>query len=270
MNYCKASFYTSDISLRERLIAILDEAGFTAFEETDEALLAYIPEAERGSIDLDSILPEPVRREEDIIEPQNWNAVWESSFEPVTVPGFCTVRAAFHPANPGSEHDIIITPKMSFGTGHHATTRLMMAAMQGMDFRDKRVLDFGTGTGILAILAGKLGASEVLAIDNDPWSVENAEENVAANGVGGVTVALGSLEAAAGRHYDYILANINRHILLQYMKDMRALLQPGGILQLSGILAADEEIISESAVNTGLTKRGLLSEAEWIALTFTA
>ena len=270
MNHCKVSFFTQSDELRGRLIAILDEAGFTAFEETDEALLAFIPQSERAAIALERILPEPVRWEEAVIEPQNWNAVWEESFEAVTVPGFCTVRAAFHEANPDSPHDIIITPKMSFGTGHHATTRLMMQAMRDMDFAGKRVLDFGTGTGILAILAKKLGAAEVFALDNDEWSVENTAENIAANGAADISILQGSLEEAGGYEFDAILANINRHILLQYMPGMRSLLKEGGTLLLSGILSDDESMITASAAGTELVKGTTLREGDWVAIKFEA
>jgi ribosomal protein L11 methyltransferase len=268
MNHSRITFFTQDDELRGRLIALLNAAGFTAFEETYEALLAFIPEAERKGIVIEEILPEPIRWEETVIEPQNWNAVWEGSFEPVTVPGFCTVRASFHAANPDTPHDIVITPKMSFGTGHHATTRLMMQSMKGMDFRGKRVLDFGTGTGILAILAQQLGAGDVLAIDNDEWSVENAVENVATNSASGVTIGQGSLEAAGAEKFDIILANINRHILLHYMPQMAALLNPGGCLLLSGILRADEAIISECAFAAGLKKTPATSESEWLSINF--
>jgi len=268
MNHCRIAFFTQNEDLRGRLIANLDEAGFTAFEETDDALLAFIPQSARGSIQLEQIMPEPVRWEETVIEPQNWNAVWEGSFEPVTVPGFCTVRAAFHAANPDTPHDIVITPKMSFGTGHHATTRMMMQGMQELDFAGTRVLDFGTGTGILAILAQQLGAAEVLALDNDEWSVENAHENVATNGATGVQVLAGSLEVAGSEQFDIILANINRHILLQYMPQMRKLLKAGGGLLLSGIMRADEAIITDSALASGLTKKATRQEGDWIALQF--
>jgi ribosomal protein L11 methyltransferase len=271
MNHCRISFYTQDEELRGRLIAVLDEAGFTAFEETDHALLAFIPQDRRAAIDLDQILPAgSPRREESVIEPENWNAVWEASFEPVIVPGFCTVRAHFHKLNPDTPHDIVITPKMSFGTGHHATTRLMMEAMRDLPFRGARVLDFGAGTGILAILAAQLGAGQVLAIDNDEWSVDNARENVAANEAGIVEIRQGSLEAAsAGEPFDIILANINRHILLRYMEDMHRLLVPGGSLLLSGVLAADEEVITNKAILSGFKKQRVTRGGDWIAILVT-
>jgi len=269
MNYCQVSFYTSNDELRGRLVAILDEAGFTAFEETDDALLAFIPQDDRAGISLEELLPEPVRWEEKVLRQQNWNALWESSFEPVSVPGFCTVRAEFHPADPDVPHDIIITPKMSFGTGHHATTRLMMQTMKEMDFSGVRVLDFGTGTGILAILAHRLGAAGVLAIDNDSWSVENALENVAANGADSIGILQGSIDAVAAEPvFDVILANINRHILLAHMGRMGRMLSPSGTLVLSGIFAADQEIICTAATEAGLKKDNVLGEGDWISIKF--
>ena len=143
-----------------------------------------------------------------------------------------------------------------------------MQAMQDMDFAGKRVLDFGTGTGILAILAAQLGAIEVLAIDNDEWSVENAAENIAANMAKGIIVQQGSLEEAGEYPFDIILANINRHILLQYMPRMRSLLKKGGALLLSGILTSDEGIVTESALRADLEKVTILREGDWIAIKF--
>jgi ribosomal protein L11 methyltransferase len=144
----------------------------------------------------------------------------------------------------------------------------MMEAMKEIDFKGKAVLDFGTGTGILAILAAMLGAHEVLAIDNDDWSVENAVENVQGNNVQGVSLKLGSLEDAGTKTFDIILANINRHILLQYMTQMRQMLKHGGILLLSGILTADKAIITASANGVGFKEIGVYSEGDWLALKF--
>ncbi len=254
---------------REMLIASLAAAGCSAFEEQEDALLAFYPESEDNEELLRSIAAdyslEYGRRS---IPPQNWNASWESSFEPVVVPGFCTVRADFHAPARDTPYEIVITPKMSFGTGHHATTRLMMQAISGLDLKGKSVFDFGTGTGILAILAAMLGASRISAIDNDPWSVENARENVAANAQPGIAVAEGSIENLGGERFDIILANINRHILLHYMQDMAAALNPGGTLLLSGILSADEDVVSGAAQDAGFRKQRRLQEKDWIALQF--
>lgn len=271
MEYIQLSFPVTGTQ-REVLIAELSEMGCDAFEETDELLIASIPAnkyEEEGVAALATRHSLSYRTE--VVPQQNWNAVWEAGFEPVVIPGFCTVRASFHPPARDTAHEIVITPKMSFGTGHHATTRLMMTAMRGIDFKQKQVFDFGTGTGILAILAQQLGAGSVLAIDNDEWSVENARENVTNNGAPAIGVHLGSLEQAASHApFDIILANINRHILLEYMPSMKSLLQEGGILLLSGILRNDETIIREAAETVGFNYEYSSAEGEWAAIQFTA
>jgi ribosomal protein L11 methyltransferase len=268
MRYCRISLITTDEELRGRLIAHLTEAGFEAFEEADEALIAFISEESRHLVKLEDILSGGPEWSEEVVEQQNWNALWESSFDPVLVPGFCIVRASFHEPDPSVPHEVIITPKMSFGTGHHATTRLMIQAMRDIDFNGKRVLDFGTGTGILAILAAKLGAVDVLGVDNDSWSIENAEENAQSNQISGLQLKLGSLEAGGSEPYHVILANINRHILLQYMEQMRNLLFRDATLLLSGILKDDEEIITKSALKAGLTAVSKRAEGDWLCLRF--
>lgn len=200
--------------------------------------------------------------------PQNWNAVWESGFEPVVVEGFCTVRADFHPPATETPYEVVITPKMSFGTGHHATTRLMMEQLRDLPVRDSAVLDFGTGTGVLAILAEKLGAASVLALDNDAWSVENAAENLVTNGSARVAVRAGSLEEAYGQEFDLVLANINRHILLRYFPRFAALLRPGGRLVMSGLLLEDRPLLEAAGVAEGWEKDGAWHGGNWLCLRF--
>ena len=176
--YIEISIQTTE--LQEVLIALLAEIGYEGFEEEEGLLKAFIKEGafDRGA--LETLLADyGLEYVEQRIEDRNWNAEWEANFQPVVVDGFCAIRAHFHPPMPEMEHELVITPKMSFGTGHHATTYMMLQAMRGIDLRGKRVLDFGTGTGVLAILAERLGAAEVVAIDNDDWSIENAQENAA-------------------------------------------------------------------------------------------
>jgi ribosomal protein L11 methyltransferase len=175
------------------------------------------------------------------IPEQNWNAVWESNFEPVVVDDFCAVRADFHQPIKNVQHEIIITPKMSFGTGHHATTYMMIEQMSNIDFTKKRVFDFGTGTGILAILAQKLGAASITASDNDEWSIENAEENFQKNDVHSIILYRSS--AIPKDSFDIILANINRNVLSEYASALVNILSPNGVLLVSGILKEDEKII---------------------------
>lgn len=254
-----------DTGIRDILIALLAEAGYEGFEEQLGALIAFIPRTHFREQTLISLL-EPFQLQAVVsdIAPQNWNELWEVSFQPVVIPGYCTVRAAFHPPATETVHEIVITPKMSFGTGHHATTRLMIELMRTVDFSGKNVLDFGTGTGILAILAAKSGAVSVTAVDNDRWSYDNTLENIAANGVV-VMVREGSLEVAAGHVYDLILANINRHVLLASMDTMYALTASGGQLLMSGLLTDDRPVVLPAAIAAGWHLQAALTENGWMA-----
>ena len=202
------------------------------------------------------------------IPKQNWNAVWEENFQPVIINDFCTVRADFHDLEVTTPYEIIITPKMSFGTGHHATTQLMMLMMKDMDLGGKKVLDFGTGTGVLAILAEKLGAGSVLAIDNDEWSVENAGENIKKNNCRRITIELNTADLFPAGTWDVIAANINRHILLHYMHQLSRNTVHGGIVLMSGLLLADREVIGEAAKAEGLEVIGFQELNGWISLAF--
>lgn len=175
---------------------------------------------------------------------ENWNAQWEATITPIRVGDFCIIRASFHERPQDIAYDIVITPKMSFGTGHHATTYQMLKQMEFIDFKDKRVLDFGTGTGVLGILAAKMGAQEVVAIDNDSWSIENAAECALENKINW-TLIQGSLEEAPDGIYDVILANINLHILMKYAKTLLDHLVVGGDLLISGLLTSDIQELSE-------------------------
>ncbi len=254
MQYNKAVLHTIEATKREVLIARLSVEGYNGFEETDESLLAYIDTVDFDAETLQLIASEyEVPYDVESLGHQNWNAEWEKNFQPVIVDGFCTVRADFHKLDVITPYEVVITPKMSFGTGHHATTKLMMTRMQYIDFNGKEVFDFGTGTGILAILAEKLGAGSVLAIDNDEWSFENSQENVERNGCNNITVLQGSMEHVAPKDYDIILANINRHILLHYMGDLHRSVKTGGILLMSGLLTDDEEIVKTAAANAGFS-----------------
>ena len=176
-----------------------------------------------------------------IIKEENWNALWESNFEPVRVGDFVGIRANFHPSfEPKVQYEIQITPKMSFGTGHHPTTFSVMQLMERLDFKGKTVYDFGTGTGILAILAEQLGANEVLAVDNDPWCMENSQENILANGSSKITIQQVN-SAIQARHFDIIIANVNRHIIEANMEELSQVSNSNSILILSGLLIEDQE-----------------------------
>jgi ribosomal protein L11 methyltransferase len=252
------------------LIAQLSELKYEGFEEQTDALIAYIPAVDFEEAALQAQLaPYGVTYTKETIGQTNWNALWESNFEPVQVDDFCGIRADFHPPfDPQPSYEIVITPKMAFGTGHHATTASMIKLMQGLDFNGKSVFDFGTGTGILAILAEMMGAATADAIDYDEWSVNNTLENVAANGMKKVKVwQADKLDAITGK-YDILLANINYNILLQFMGDMKNLVIPGGKLLLSGILPTDEENIAAAAVSKGFIQEGRIEKDNWLALQF--
>ncbi|OSZ81841.1 50S ribosomal protein L11 methyltransferase [Chitinophagaceae bacterium IBVUCB1] len=269
MQYQKVIFHTTEASKREILIARLSIEGYDGFEETDDALLAYIGTDNYDAETLQLIADEyTLPYEIETVGQQNWNAEWEKNFQPVMVDDFCTIRADFHNLEVHTAHDIIITPKMSFGTGHHATTRMMVSNMRGINFAGTSVLDFGTGTGILAILAEKLGAADILAVDNDEWAYENILENIERNDCHHIITKQGSLEHLPPRQYDVILANINRHILLQYMDDMFAATIAGGKLLMSGLLAEDEAIIKDAAGKAGFKFLRTDSYNNWICLEY--
>lgn len=250
------------------LIAQLSEANYEGFEEQTDQLVAYIPEADFDEALLQSILLSyGITYTKETIQQTNWNALWESNFEPVAVDSFCGIRAAFHPPfTPAPTYEIVITPKMSFGTGHHATTSSMIRLMQHISFEGKKVFDFGTGTGILAILADKMGAAQTDAIDYDEWAVNNTLENITTNHTRHTKVwQADSLEAVTGT-YDIVLANINLNVLLRFMNDMRRLLVPEGILLLSGIMPSDEQQILAAAIPAGFTPMEKIEKDNWLAL----
>jgi ribosomal protein L11 methyltransferase len=254
--------------IKDILIAELSEKGFDGFEEQGATLVAYIPETNFDEAAVNALTGQyGVTYTRDTVEQQNWNAVWESNFQPVLVDNFCGIRASFHePFHPAPLHEIVITPKMSFGTGHHATTASMIRLMQGIEFRGKKVFDFGTGTGILAILAAKMGAAVIDAIDIDTWSVENTKENIENNGALAVKVWQSDTLKNIRNTYHIVLANINRNILLEFMADMRRLLERNGILLLSGILKEDEPAILEAARQHGLVLETALDKDNWLAM----
>jgi ribosomal protein L11 methyltransferase len=257
-DYFEVVMAVADTDKSEMLVALLADLGFEGFEETDGALRAYIAATHFNETALQKLLEAhslaaTVKR----IAPQNWNAVWESGFQPVVVADAVAVRANFHPAMPSVAYEIVVTPKMSFGTGHHATTYLMLQQMLGLDFMGKTVVDFGTGTGVLAILAEMRGAADVLAIDNDDWSIENAAENVVANGCRRIRVQKAE-SVPQGQRFDIILANINLNVIQANLTGLFAAGNPGGRLLLSGFLPQDEAILWPL-----LLQNGFVGVAAW-------
>jgi ribosomal protein L11 methyltransferase len=266
MQYIKVTFPAAEQSDRDLLTALLSDLGYDGFEETEGELLAYIEEDTYDADALDSLPGVGGVFQTEIIPSQNWNEVWESNFPPVVVDDFCTIRAHFHDLKISTPYEIVITPKMSFGTGHHATTCLMIRLMRDLDFNGKQVLDFGSGTGVLAILAEKLGAGDVLAIDNDAWPVENAIENTERNNCTHIKVQLASLEDINPAPVDIVLANINRHILLKFLPALFDLLNKGGILLLSGILNDDAEVMTQAAASAGFLNINIKEQSGWLAV----
>lgn len=267
MNHKKITISSDSSDVREILIAVLSEAGYEGFEEHEAVLLAYAAEDVYDEAALQQILSTfGVSYTTEIIEPRNWNQMWETDIQPVIVDDFCTIRTHFHTIEVTTPYDIVITPKMSFGTGHHATTQLMLLGMKDIAFEGKSVLDFGTGTGVLAILAGMLGATDITAIDNDEWSVTNATENMIRNNRERIAVAKASLEDIPKREYHVVLANINRHILLQYMADMYERLFDGGVLLMSGLLTDDEKMVTEAAKKEGFEVEQVSVRNGWISI----
>lgn len=248
---------------QEILISELAELDAIGFEQTTSHLLTYFEENNFKSHEITKLL-EDYTFHFTTLPKQNWNAVWESNFEPVIVDDFCAIRAEFHKPVKDLQHEIIITPKMSFGTGHHATTYMMLQQMRNINFINKKVFDFGTGTGILAILAAKLGAASVTAIDNDEWSIENAKENFEKNKIYSINLYQSSIVPES--NFDIILANINRSVLEQYSSTLVNLLSPKGILLVSGLLKEDEKFIVE--LFGGLMLYNSQQKQNWISLLF--
>ncbi len=256
----------------EILIAELGYAGFESFVENEEGVTAYIQKNEWKETILDDI--QILKSEEfeisyyfEEIEQTNWNEEWEKNFNPIIVDDKCSVRAPFHP-KPDTEFDIIIEPKMSFGTGHHETTHMMIQHILKNDFENKSVLDMGCGTGVLAILAEMKGAKPIDAIDYDNWCYLNSLENVERNKCSHITVMEGDANLLQHQKYDIIIANINRNILLNDMADYIRCLNPNGQLFLSGFYNDDIAIIEEECNKYNLKFVESLEKNNWVALKF--
>jgi ribosomal protein L11 methyltransferase len=243
MNYIKFSYHVEPVHPgSDVLIALLGEIGFESFEDNENGFEAFIADEELKR----ELLPVPGDVEgftfswsEERLEQKNWNEEWEKNFSPVCVEDKCCIRAPFHPKQKGIELDVVIMPKMSFGTGHHDTTRLMVKNLLDLDLNGKSVLDMGCGTGVLAIVAKKRGAAGVLGIDIDDWSVENANENTATNGVAEIEIRKGDAGALGEEKFDVIAANINRNVLLKDIPVYVSVLNEGGFLLLSGFFESD-------------------------------
>lgn len=266
--HIKVSFTSIEPEQQDWVIAHLAEAGYEGFEQEEYLLHAFINEKEFDNIYLQELAYKyQLTYVTERITNQNWNAIWESSFQPVVVEDFAGIRAEFHPPINGVKHEIIITPKMSFGTGHHATTWMMVRMMKDIDFKNKSVLDFGTGTGLLAILADKMGAEKILAIDYDDWSINNAKENIAKNNANHID--LEQLDYVPdNKKFDIILANINRNVIIENMERIGSGLAENGRLLLSGITNADLPLIMKAATQLNMTEKLRMERDNWFCLMF--
>jgi ribosomal protein L11 methyltransferase len=266
--FIQIEFQNISTEQSDLLVAQLTEIGFSGFEEMENSLKAFIASNDFIETAVKEIAAcHNLYFTQSTIEETNWNAVWESNFQPVVVEDFVGIRANFHEPMTDVEYEIVITPKMSFGTGHHATTFMMIQQMREIDFINKSVFDFGTGTGILAILAEKLGASKVFAVDYDEWSIENAAENLETNSCSKYELKKADNAVGEGQ-YDIILANINKNVILDNFSSLVNLLSPHGILLLSGLLETDEsDILNESGKHL-LTLKQKMVMNKWMSLRY--
>lgn len=281
MDYTAINFNITPFSeeIADILIATMSSIGYEGFQYTDTGFTAYITceqfEEERIQ-KLEIIQSLAVDYQIDwnfsVLQDRDWNLEWEKNFTPIVVDNRILIRAGFHQTIPGIDYDIIIEPKMSFGTGHHPTTTLMLETL--LDFsgqmKGKRVLDMGCGTGILSILAAKLGASTVTGIDIDEWSYRNARENIENNQLQNIQIKIGNaglLEKE--KEFDFILANINRNILLTDMPFYERCLKEGGILIMSGFYTQDLPSIRQKVAELGMTYGDQKMKQNWVAVSFT-
>ena len=272
MDYIQFLFTGINDDEKDIVIALLAGIGFEGFEEENDHLKALIPVNNFDEYLFNSVINITLYNySKSIIKEQNWNAKWESDFEPVIVyhpttsEPFVYIRAGFHKPDNAFKYDIEVTPKMSFGTGHHATTYLMLANMSGIDFTDKTVIDFGTGTGVLAILAEKMGARNVLAIDNNEWSINNAIENITVNNCKNITIECAET-IPEGSNADIILANINLNIITANITSIKNAATSNTVFLFSGIMLHDESNILNVLTNAGIKIEKIFKKDNWLSI----
>ncbi len=256
----------------EILIAQLGFAGFESFVENEDGVTAYIQENDWDASILEDIQilnskEFKISYKEEVIEQTNWNSEWEKNFNPIQVDDLVSIRAPFHD-NPNLEYDIVIEPKMSFGTGHHETTHMMVQQLLALDLTDKKVLDMGCGTGILAIFAEMKGAKPIDAIDIDNWCYENSLENVARNNCKNISVFEGDASLLKNKKYDVIIANINRNILLHDMHSYMHCLNDKGVILFSGFYKEDISVIDEEVSKYGLKMDKVIERNKWVSVKY--
>lgn len=259
----------------EILVANLADAGYESFVDTEDGILAY---GQASEVDFAAPLKNTLLEnkqddfdfviEQKFIPQQNWNAVWEADFQPVFVEEYCTIKAPFHEDIQLVGLPIIIQPQMSFGTGHHQTTYLMSKSLFELDTKFENVLDMGTGTGVLAIIAEKLGAKKLLAVDIEDWSVENTKENLIRNHCVKTEVICGDIDVIPAQKFDLILANINKNVLKAHARNYSEMLSKGGKLFISGFFTTDVDEMIEVFSNLGMEYEKMLNKDEWACVHF--
>ena len=274
MNYYACSFSNPDNEvLKDMFMELLGTIGFDSFMDTEDGFEAYCQESALDETELDEIL----RMEQfenvsllkkELIPDQDWNATWEASYEPVIINELCRIRAPFHKVEGTYKYDLVIEPKMSFGTAHHETTSQIIELMLQSEFSGLNVLDMGSGTGVLAILAKKLGSAMTVAIDNDEWAYRNALDNIRLNDENEIVVELGDATSLNDRQFDVILANINRNILLRDMKEYVKSLVENGRIFFSGFYEEDLVLITKEAEHLGLKYVNHVTKNNWTAAVF--
>jgi ribosomal protein L11 methyltransferase len=273
LNYIKVNITLEPLQpAREVLYADLDIIGFESIVDTETGVEAYMPEDQFFEIALEDMMVKDMPDQKvniviETIEKQNWNATWESHFEIIDINYKCSIRAPFHDST-NKEFDIVISPQMSFGTGHHETTFLMSKHLFLDDLKGKTLLDMGCGTAVLAIIAHKLGAKDIVAIDIEDWAYQNSIDNCKLNKINDITIELGDARLLVNRRFDIILANINRNILLQDLQTYADCLTANGKILLSGFYDTDVDVLKEAATNCGLTFVLSESKNNWTLLHF--
>ena len=274
MDYIEVSFIFNPVTEQnqEIMAALLGQAEFESFSDTNQGLQAYIQKPLFNETLLKDILKPLISTFESFdysyktIKDKNWNAEWEKNFNPIYISDNCRVRAPFHTEEGEYEFDLIIEPKMSFGTGHSATTALMIKMMLDIDFSELEVLDMGCGPGILAILASLKKAKNILAVDIDNWAFENSIENVQRNNTKNIVVKQGDANLLSNKHFDIILANINRNILLKDLAAYSNSLKKNGQILLSGFYTQDLQVIKKEASRLGLKYEKHIENENWVAV----
>lgn len=257
--------------LCEVIIAELFEIGFDSFQEFDNGIEGSCEKESFREVAVKEILDRYPSASFEIKEQEriNWNEEWEKNYDPIFVDNKCQVRATFHPANPAFEYDILVNPKMSFGTGHHATTYQMLSYQMELDHQDKKILDVGCGTGILAIMAAKRGASQIVATDIDDWCIENSSENFSLNELNNIQLIKGEIGLVQEKEFDIIIANINKNVLMDQIGEYSARLVANGSILLSGFYKEDINDLCGEAKKFGLRMEKETEKDNWAMMALT-